>query len=99
MDMKRCVLVLALASSCGDSGGKPRIQNNPYPNCPDCMHAQYVVGPKTTAPTDHGITIPQSNAMASQLGCDVNNDGEIDNQLGKVLAALKTAAMGVDVQS
>ena len=100
MDMKRCVLVLALVVGCGDSNpGKPPITNTPYPNCPDCMHAQYVVGPKTTSTTDHGITVPQSNATAMQLGCDINNDGEVDNQLGKVLGALKAASMSVDVQA
>src|SRR5262249_43342539 len=72
---------------------------SPYPNCPDCMHAQYVVGPKTNTATDHGVTVPQSNAQAMMLGCDINNDGEIDNQLGKVLGALKAASMNVDVQA
>src|SRR5262249_5643802 len=101
MDMKRWVWVLALAIGCGDSGthhgGPP--PPSPYPNCPDCMHAQYVVGPKTASATDHGVTVPQSNAMAMQLGCDINNDGEIDNQLGKVLGALKAASQSVDVQA
>jgi hypothetical protein len=101
MTMKRCVLVLAIAvAGCGDSGGGgPGIMNSPYPSCPTCMHAQYVVGPKTTSATDHGITVPSSNAQAAALGCDINNDGETDNQLGKVLSALKAAANNVDVQT
>jgi hypothetical protein len=102
MDMKRCVWVLAFAFGCGGGGGGSgghMIMNSPYPNCPDCMHAQYVVGPKTNTATDHGVTVPQSNAQAMMLGCDINNDGEIDNQLGKVLGALKAASMNVDVQA
>jgi hypothetical protein len=75
------------------------ITNTPYPACSDCQHAQYVVGPKTTSTTDHGITVPQSNATAMQLGCDINSDGEVDNQLGKVLGALKAASQSVDVQA
>src|SRR5262245_52080097 len=97
MDMKRSLLVLALAIGCGDSGGGGGIKNNPYPACSDCMHAQYVVGPKTAA--DHGITVPSSSSQASALGCDINSDGTVDNQLGRVLSALKTAAMSVDVQA
>src|SRR5215470_11174663 len=102
MDMKRCVWVLAFAFGCGDGGGGGGghgVTPTPYPNCPDCMHAQYVVGPKTNTATDHGVTVPQSNAQAMMLGCDINNDGEIDNQLGKVLGALKAASMNVDVQA
>src|SRR6516162_10404095 len=101
MNMKRYALGLALLIGCGGSGStNPHgITPTPYPNCPDCMHAQFVVGPKSPAATDHGITVPQSNAQAMMLGCDINGDGEIDNQLGKVLGALKAAAMSVDVQA
>jgi len=33
------------------------------------------------------------------LGCDINGDGEIDNQLGKVLGALKAASQQIDIQA
>lgn len=70
-----------------------------YPDCPTCMHAQYVIGPRTTMLTDRGITIPQSNPTAILLGCDINGDGAIDNQLGKVFGALKAASSSFDVQA
>jgi hypothetical protein len=103
MSMKRFAMVAAAAAfglGCGGDSTKPGgpPAEKPYPACPSCMHAQYVVGPGPNA-MPAGITIPQSGPMAMNLGCDINNDGEIDNQLGKVLGALKTAAMGVDIQA
>ena len=89
------------ACECGDrpDAGAPDAAIASYPDCPTCMHAQYVIGPVTTASTDHGITFPQSNAQAMALGCDINADGEIDNQFGKVLGAFKAASQDVDVQA
>jgi hypothetical protein len=71
-----------------DGGGNLPI--SPYPTCPTCQHAQYVI--------DH-IVVPQTNAAAQQLGCDINGDGQIDNQLGKVFAALRQASPTIDFQA
>src|SRR2546421_9650438 len=60
-----------------------------FPSCPTCQHAQFVISQ---------MTIPESNAMAMQLGCDINSDGEIDNQLGKVLGAFKAVSQNIDIQ-
>jgi hypothetical protein len=60
------------------------------------MHQQYVVGPGGASTP--GIVVPQTNTQASALGCDLDNNGEVDNQLGKVLVTLKAASQNIDIQ-
>src|SRR5690242_15066646 len=79
----RWVSVCLLVVACDRAGGPTLDPLSPLPSCPTCQHAQFVVSQ---------MTIPQSNATAIELGCDINRDGEIDNQLGKVLGALKAAS-------
>jgi hypothetical protein len=71
----------------GSSDGGP--SSNPYPNCPDCQHVQYVISSATT---------PTSNAEATALGCDVDGNGTVDNQLGKVLVAFRNVSSSIDPQ-
>jgi hypothetical protein len=72
---------------------------NPYPDCPMCLHAQYVIGPLGLSGGNHGITIPQTVSMAMQLGCDIDGDGQVDNQLGKVFVALMGASSTMNLQT
>ena len=64
------------------SSGPITLPLSPYPSCPSCQHAQFVVSQ---------MVLPQTSAQAAALGCDINGDGEIDNQMGKVISAARTA--------
>src|SRR5690242_4260380 len=93
------VLPVALLFGCGSDtstggNGNPSV----YPTCPDCQHAKFVVGPRSAAATDHGITIPATVPQATQLGCDQNGDGTPDNKLGSGLATLRGLQQNLDVQ-
>ena len=70
-----------------------------YPDCPTCMHAQYVIGPLGLSSADHGITIPVTTFMAMQLGCDIDGDGLVDNQIGKLFAELAGASWAMNLQT
>ena len=65
-----------------------------YPDCPTCMHAQYVIGPQVS----HGISIPLTTFQAQSLGCDLDGDGMADNQFGKVFAALAGVSSAMNLQ-
>ena len=60
-----------------------------YPACPNCQHAQYVIA---------SLSVPVTNADAASRACDIDGDGEGDNQMGKAFAALKTSFLGYDMQ-
>jgi len=68
-----------------DGGWTPR----PYPDCPDCQHAQYVVA---------SLVTPQTNGEANDLGCDIDGNLTVDNRLGRVLVSLRAVGPGLDVQ-
>jgi hypothetical protein len=89
--MKTRVLVLgiALAIGCSDEKSSKIATVKPYPTCTDCSHSQYVVA---------SIKVPQSSADRTTYGCDLDGNGEVDNQLGRVLMGLKQASMDVNVQ-
>lgn len=103
MTVKRFAWALVVAVGalgCGDSGGGGGSGGSSgYPNCPDCMHYQYVVGPMSTSPSDHGIKVPGTNSEATALGCDINGDNHVDNQLGTILVQLKALSSSFDVQA
>src|SRR5205823_13559946 len=70
---------------------------NPFPDCPDCMHSKYVVGPSSSG--SHGIVVPESTTQAGSVACDLNGDGMTDNILGKVFAALNALNPPIVVQT
>jgi hypothetical protein len=85
-----CVLILG-CGDCSNNSSRPiTLPLSAYPSCPSCQHAQLVVSQ---------MLVPQTNAQAMQLGCDINGDGEVDNQLGKIVGALHAATMDVDPQA
>src|SRR5262245_12555895 len=92
------VLPLALFLGCGSDNGGGNGASSGYPVCSDCQHAKYVVGPRSTAATDHGITIPGTTAQVTALGCDQNGDGTPDNKLGSGWVTLKQLQQNLDVQ-
>src|SRR5262249_20309480 len=50
---------------------------SPYPSCPSCQHAQFVVSE---------MRVPTSYATAEQLGCEFNSDAQVYNQMGATIA-------------
>ena len=62
-----------------------------------CMHVQYVMGP--IGQGFHGIAIPVTQFQAQQFGCDLDGDGVVDNQLGRVFAVLAGASASTNLQT
>src|SRR5262249_49423150 len=87
--MRVLVLGIALTIGCGDDKCNKIATVKAYPTCTDCSHSQYVVA---------SIKVPQTSADRTTYGCDLDGNGEVDNQLGRVLMGLKQASMDVDVQ-
>jgi hypothetical protein len=86
----RSIAIFVLILGCGNSRGPIVLPPlSAYPSCSTCQHAQFVVSQ---------MVIPETNAQAVELGCDINGDGEIDNQLGKVIGATRAACGAFDAQ-
>jgi hypothetical protein len=44
------------------------------------------------------MELPQSYAQTEELGCDLNRDGEVDNQMGRIFGAAHAACQTLDTQ-
>lgn len=92
--MKR-ILVVALAA-CGSDGAK-QADAAIDTRLPDAL-----IDAPAPPPNAHRYVIdrelmPTNNQQARMYGLDLNNDGQVDNQLGMVIGTL--SAMGFDVQA
>lgn len=85
-------LAAGLAAGCGpgvsSSDPDATVRPDGAPKLPQGPHHPYVID---------SITLPTTNAEAQQIGLDVDGDGEVDNQLGGIVALL--SANGADINA
>jgi hypothetical protein len=83
--------LLTVSIGCGGGEGETGEQEGPTEIDPTGVHTKYVVDT---------LSLPSTPDQANQYGLNIDGDdaGRVDNALGRILAALGTAASDLDLQ-